>query len=384
MGKIMSLAPLLYLIGLVLCETAAAQPGKPTIELITEPAASQLRPFGTATTAQKVPATLKLQARDAAGQPLQNARIRLQVGAPEPTPWFSTDFPWIEGQPLLDLTTAAARGGLQVQQILPIRGSYRLTATVAPATAKSFQPFQQQWTVPVAEHWDKYRNFGLLVGILVVAGFGGGWVLGGRQQRLAGEVAPQRVRLLLSGATLVAIAVLLGVNLSAELAPPPHKHSAPAGDRDPVAQGMLVQLSGDTEAIVGQPANLEVQILDAQTQQPATDVWLTLQVSQLEDNWPTFAYQGIPDQQGRLAWQQQFVDGAPHQLTVQVAPLPGAASDFPPFEISRTLEVTGMAPPLTRRLISLAYMSAVLTVSLLLGLALRHRLTALRLQTRSS
>lgn len=375
MAKLTPLTPLLCLVGMVFCGPAAAQLGEPTIELITEPASSQLRPFGAAETEEKLPATLKLQARDASGQPLQDVRMQLQVEAPAPTPWLSTDFPWIEGQRLLDLTTVAAEGSLQVQQILPIRGLYRLTATVTPARDNGFQPFQQQWTLPVAERWDKYQNFGLLVGVLVAAGFGGGWILGGRQQRLAGELAPQRVRLLLSGATLVAIAVLLGVNISAELAPTPHGHSAPASDTEqPAAQGMLVEFGGDTEAVVGQPANLAVQVLDAQTRRPATDVLLTLQVTQLEDNWLTFTYQGSPDQQGRLTWKQQFVDGTPHQLNVGVAPLPGADSGFPPFAVSRKLEVSGVAPPLTRRLLSLAYMSGILTVSLLLGLGLRRRL----------
>jgi len=364
--------------GLVSCGPAAAQPGGPTLELITEPTSSQLRPFGAAETERKLPATLKLQARNAEGQPLQNARIRLQIQAPAPTPWVSTDFPWIEGQQLLDLTTVAPHGNLQVQQLLPIRGPYRVTARVAPGNR--FQPFQQQWTLPVAERWDKYRNFGLLVGVLVVAGFGGGWILGGQQQRLAGEFAPQRVRLLLSGATLAAIAVLLGVNLSAELAPTPHEHSAAASDPEQPAQGLLVQWGGDPEAVVGQPANLAVQILDAQTRQPATDVLLTLQITQLEDNWLTFAYQGSPDQQGKLTWQQSFIDGTPHQLTVQVAPLPGADSEFQPFAVSRVLEVTGLAPPWARRLLSLAYMSGILTVSLLLGLTLRRRWAAPRLQ----
>jgi len=381
MAKLTPLTPLLCLVGLVFYGPATAQPGEPTIELVTKPASSQMRPFGAAETEEKLPATLQLQAKDATGQPLQDVRMQLQIQAPAPTPWLSTDFPWVEGQRLLDLTTVATEGSLQVQQILPIRGPYRVTARVAPATGNGFQPFQQQWTLPVAERWDKYRNFGLLVGVLVVAGFGGGWILGGRQQRLAGELAPQRVRLLLSGATLAAIAVLLGVNISAELAPTPHGHSAAASDPEqPAAQGMLVQFGGDTEAVVGQPANLAIQVLDAQTRRPTSDVLLTLQVTQLEDNWLTFAYQGTPDQLGRLTWQQSFVDGAPHQLTVQVAPLPGADSGFPPFAVSRVLEVSGVAPPLTRRLLSLVYMSGILTVSLLLGLVLRCRLAAPRLQ----
>jgi hypothetical protein len=45
-------------------------------------------------------------------------------------------------------------------------------------------------------------------------GLAGGWVIGQRRHTHLGEIAPQPVRLLLSGAIVVAIAVLFYVNVS--------------------------------------------------------------------------------------------------------------------------------------------------------------------------
>lgn len=41
----------------------------------------------------------------------------------------------------------------------------------------------------------------------------------------------------------------------------------------------------------------------------------------LENKALMFAYQSIPDTTGKLTWQEQFFDGAPHNVTVEVTPL---------------------------------------------------------------
>jgi len=82
-----------------------------------------------------------------------------------------------------------------------------------------------------------------------------------------------------------------------------------------------MQLSGDQGATVGQPAKLLFFICDPKTSKPVTDVVLKANATQLENNWVAFAYQGTPDNNGKLAWQQEFFDGAPHSVVVEIAPM---------------------------------------------------------------
>ncbi len=95
----------------------------------------------------------------------------------------------------------------------------------------------------------------------------------------------------------------------------------------------------------------------------------------LEDKWITFAYQGIPDAAGKIAWQQQFFDGAPHQIEVEIFPKNNSKRQFSPFLVSQEIEVEGVAPPLFVRLIVLGYLTSIILLGLILGMWWqRHRL----------
>jgi len=218
--------------------------------------------------------------------------------------------------------------------------------------------------------------------ILLAAGLGGGWIIGSRQSLQPGEIAPQRVRLLLSGAIVVAIVALLYINISAEfaqshmsMAMSHETEEAPKSDKPTKlqSQGLEMRLSGDSSATVGQPANLQVSVVDAKTQQPMTDVVLKVTTTQLENNWVAFAYEGTPDSTGKLAWQQEFFDGAPHSVNVELLPQAASTRRFQPFQVAQDIPVEGVAPPLFGRLISLAYFTGVVAIGLLLGLWLQRR-----------
>ncbi len=359
-----------------------SQSPQPSVQLTTDPPVSQIFPFEAEATTQQSPVRLRLKAADAAGKPLENALIGLTILTPPKNPWFTTDFPIVEGTKLLDIEAIAPKGELLLQQMLPIRGTYQLSVNVTPIVANAFTPIQQTLTLSVPENWVKYRNFGILSLILLVVGLGGGLVIGGRQPIQRGEIAPARVRLLLSGATIVAIAALLVVNISAEIAQSgmsmPMSHmSKPLAQSDNSgvvqSQGLLVRLSGDVTATVGTPASLKVKVIDTQTNQPVTDVILNVKATQLEHEWVAFAYEGVPDATGQLAWQQQFFDGAPHTVEVEVSPQPKAIRQFQPFRVKRELAVEGVAPPLPVRLIALAYFTGIIVIGLVLGLGLQRR-----------
>jgi hypothetical protein len=365
-----------------------SQTPQASVRLTTNPPINQVRPLeAEATTAlgsghYNPPVQLMLQAFDAQGQSLKNAKIHLQLFTRENNPWFTTDFPIVEGTKLLDIEGNAPTGQLQVQQTLPIRGTYKLQVAVTPLFQNAFEPFQQTLLLKLPENPLKFRYFGILVVILLSVGLIGGWVIGSRQAIQPGEIAPQRVRLLLSGLIVVAIAALLFVNISAELASS-HMSMPGMGEEVPPSskpaklesQGLYMQLSGDQSATVGQPAKLQVSLSDPKTNQPVTDVVLKVTTTQLENNWVAFAYQGTPDSNGKLSWEQEFFDGAPHSIVVSVAPQANATRQFQPFQVAENIPVEGVAPPMQVRLISLTYFTAIVVIGLLLGLWLRHRQT---------
>ncbi len=365
-----------------------SQSPQPTVRLTAEPPITQILPFEAEATAPLSPALLKLQALDAEGIPLQNARIKLTILTPPKNPWFTTDFPIVEGTKLLDIEAIAPKGELQIQQMLPIRGNYQLLANVTPIAQNAFTPIQQTLTLSVRENGVKYRNFWILAAILLAVGLGGGLAIGGKQQIQAGEIAPERVRLLLSGAIIIAIAALLFVNVSAEIAQSemsmPMSHmteSKPTEKTNPImqSQGLEVRLSGDVSATVGKAANLQVQVTDTKTNQPVTDVLLNIKTIQLEHDWIAFAYKGVSDAAGKLVWQEQFFDGAPHKVEVEVSPQPNAARQFLPFQVSQTIEVEGVAPPLSVRLTVLAYFTGIVVAGMAIGFGFQRRFFGLRL-----
>ncbi|BBD60067.1 hypothetical protein NIES2109_28600 [Nostoc sp. HK-01] len=359
------------------------------VRLTTEPPISQTIPFEAEASTPQKPVKLTLQAVDATGKPVENAKINLKIFTPPKNPWFTTDFPIVEGTKLLDIQAIAPQGQLQVQQILPIRGNYQLQVNVTPITPNAFTPIQQNLDLSVPENPVKYRNFAILAGILLIVGLGGGWVIGGRQETQPGEIAPQRVRLLLSSATVVAIIALLAINLSSEIAQSQtshgehHHHTSaaePETDNYDIVkqQGLQVQLLGDASATVGETDKLQVQVVDEKTQQPVSDVLLNIKTKSLEDGWVPFAYQGIPDATGKLTWEQQFFDGAPHNVLVEVSPQPNASRQFSPLRVQKNVDVEGVAPPVSIRLIVLAYLTGIIIIGLLVGLQLRRQLSLQR------
>jgi hypothetical protein len=358
-----------------------SQTPQPSVRLETHPAMGQVKPFEAEADDRQDPVDLMLQAVDGSGQPFKNVKLHLKMLTPPQTPWFSTDFPISEGTTLLEMEALAPKGELKLQQMLPIRGTYKLQVNVTPITPHAFAPFQQTLTLSISENGVKYRNLAILAVILLAVGLGGGWIIGSKQPIRSGEIAPQRVRLLLSGAIVVAISALLFVNISAELAQShlsmamSHRtEAAPPADQPTKlqSQGLKLQLAGDPSATVGQLAQFQVSVTDTKTKQPAPDVSLKVTATQLENDWVTLAYESTPDRTGTLAWQQQFFDGAPHKIEVEVLPPANAIGQFQPFQVTQTIPVEGVAPPLPVRLISLTYFTGIVVVGLLLGLGLQR------------
>ncbi|MBA3922799.1 MAG: hypothetical protein H0X31_14325, partial [Nostocaceae cyanobacterium] len=180
---------------------------------------------------------------------------------------------------------------------------------------------------------------------------------------------------------IVAIAALLFVNVSAEISQSQMSmamshmtHSVEKKDNSGIvqSQGMEARLLGDSDAIVGKAALFSVKVIDTKTNQPATDVLLNIKAIQTENDWVAFAYKGVPDTAGQLKWLSQFFDGAPHTLEVEVSPRTNGLRQFQPFFVKREIEVEGVAPPLSVRLITLTYLTGIVVIGLALGLGIQR------------
>ncbi|MBN3893358.1 MAG: hypothetical protein HWQ43_31030 [Nostoc sp. JL31] len=346
--------------------------------LSTNPPLERILPFEAEAEKPQSPVKLTLQAVDAAGKSLANAKISLQILTPPRNPWLTTDFPIVEGTKLLQMNATAPDGKLEIQQMLPIRGNYQLLVKVSPLVANTFAAYEQTLNLNVHENPVKYKYFAVIAAILLSLGLLGGWIIGGQEELQQGEIAPQSVRLLLSALTVVAIITLIVINISAEVAEAHgsehHSNStetiAPSSQK---SQGLEINLGGDKNATVGKLANLALQVKDAATGQPITDVALQVKAIATEHNLTVFDYKGIPDEQGKLIWLEQFFDGSPHKVEVEATPLPGSSRQFAPVKVAQEVEVEAIAPPIYIRLIGLFYFTAFVGIGMAIGLLIQHR-----------
>ncbi|MDZ8030022.1 hypothetical protein [Nostoc sp. DedSLP04] len=346
--------------------------------LSTNPPLERILPFEAEAEKLQSPVTLTLQAVDAAGKSLTNAKINLQILTPPRNPWLTTDFPIVEGTKLLEMNANAPDGKLEIQQMLPIRGNYQLLVKVSPLVANTFAAYEQSLNINVHENPIKYKYFAVIAAILLSLGLLGGWIIGGQEELQQGEIAPQSVRLLLSALTVVAIITLLVINISAEVAEAhgSEHHStsteaiAPSSQK---SQGLEINLEGDKNATVGKLANLALQVKDTATGQPITDVALQIKAIATEHNLTVFDYKGIPDEQGKLTWLEQFFDGSPHKIEVEATPIPGSSRQFTPVKVAQEVEVEAIAPPIYIRLIGLFYFTTFVGIGMAIGLLIQHR-----------
>lgn len=347
------------------------------VELTTNPPLERVHPFEAEAETQS-PVTLTLQAVNPAGQALANALIDLEILTPASTPWLTTDFPIVEGTKLLKMSAIAPEGKLEIQQILPIRGKYQIKAHVSPLVANTFTAFEQNLSLNIHENPVKYKYFVIVAAILLSMGLLGGWVIGGQKTIREGEIAPQSVRLLLSALTIVAIITLLLINISAEVAEAhgsehSHQEKAVIAPSTQKLSGLEFKIDGDQHATVGKLANFTVQLKEQSTGKAINDVALKVQATALEHDLTVFTYQGIPNSEGKLTWQQQFFDGSPHKVEIEAVPLSGTSREFTPIKVAQEVDVEGIAPPMYIRLISLFYLTAIVGVGMAIGLLIQHR-----------
>ncbi|MBI2538975.1 MAG: hypothetical protein HYY83_10835 [Deltaproteobacteria bacterium] len=116
--------PLIVRLALFLClffsaRAAPAQGAGGEIGMQTFPLLKQVRPLAE-------PVRTVLIILDSNGRALKKGTAHIRLVAPAPGRFFSTDFPVIEGTPLLEMDLPILQGRAAWEYLFPIRGVYRL------------------------------------------------------------------------------------------------------------------------------------------------------------------------------------------------------------------------------------------------------------------
>ena len=121
-------------------------------------------------------------------QLVPNAVIEITVTNPTVHPFFSTDMPMVEGNPLGHLVLVAPEGEATFNWLWPIRGDYNVTITArsAEGAANAFGPVTKEIIYHVDENPAKRTNFIVLLVVLVAFGALSGFVLGWSNARVGG------------------------------------------------------------------------------------------------------------------------------------------------------------------------------------------------------
>jgi hypothetical protein len=324
--------------------------------LTTVPAREHIRPDGE--TAQ-VTLTPRLR-----GIPLTGGQLTLHLTAPPRSTVLSTDFPHVEGTPLLAFTSLLSEDGtVTFDYVFPIRGVYTIDLDLAPVPGgPAFRPLRFRKTLEIAEAPEEVRNAWLLVGGLFVLGFLVGRVLA--RSVTARDATPSRV--------LALPWVLLGSLLAAAspvTAAPGHTHT-PQGNQGTQTvygpEGWALQVRPQpATATVEQLVDLTIALTHERQGWPhRLDVDLT--APHQEDGKAVFRTT-LRTTGGALAPRLQLFDGAPHRLTVTARPVAGMGPDVACLTVTQDLEVIARHPPMVVKLRLMAMLLGVLVSGMAVG-----------------
>lgn len=268
------------------------------------PSVEHLRPFAQ-------PATLSLLVTAPGGKPVVDGWVEVRLEAPEPQRFFSTDFPLVEGKPLLEMRLPLRVGKTEWRYLFPIRGVYRLTVDYFTAEGKQAS---KTFSLAISEHATKWY----FLGTFILALFGIGVVAG----RVFSGVAPWA-----KGAVTTCVFISAVFLLS------------------PAASQAIEEKRyfGSVEiepASVGQTARVHWR-LAGQERPREEKTLLTLAITHLEKEKTVFmvARLLVP---GEFSMNFHFVDGADHRIRAR-AELPGGIS----VRTERIISVTATEPPAT-------------------------------------
>jgi len=309
--------------------TAHTEAKAKTIELQIQPALDKIRPLSK-------PASLTLTLRDSTGKAIDRARFQVRLYAPPRGLFFSTDFPQVEGTPLIEIESPAFQAKIEWEYVFPIRGVYRLEVSAVDGVGDGVK---QVFPLRIRESRTKLVYLGIFLAGLFLFGLMVGRLFSplGRETHIA-----------------VGLLWLVGSVLSTCPTMAEERTTKVPGDKE-----FLVRLEVSPPT-VGQPSEIHWLLLEKETGMPYP-THLTLAITQLEKGKRIFFLQQIPTN-GNLAFKFHFVDGSPHRVS-SIAELTGRN----PIRAEKVVAVTGIQPPRAVSLRALVLFLGVLVLGLITG-----------------
>lgn len=354
-GGRLTIAYSVVCLGLTLLSVSYAQEAALTVTIETSPPAHEIRPD-----LDDVKVTLHVLLH---GQPLSNGHLQVRVTAPPSPSILSTDFPIVEGTPLLALASDLQAGAWSFDYLFPIRGTYTFDLTVSPVLGgPTFPVTTWRQTLHLAENPAEVRNIWLLVvGLFLLGGVAG--VLFARSAAAReGLHATALVSLFLFASLVLPGSV--AVSRAAETVSGSHGVEGEAGWR-------LTVRPTPAQATVGQLVRFDIALSKTDSVPAKADTArITMAMHHVEDDKMVFQTT-LYTRQGQASEQFQFFDGAPH--TVTVTAVPGSAEVHAPLQVKFDMDVAGIHPPMAVKLRTLALLLGVMVVGMVAGFFLPSR-----------
>jgi hypothetical protein len=336
--------PLLFL--LVAANPAQSQ-NDLTIVLKTTPPAAEIGPDSTFT-------KTTLTVVDGNGRAAPNSFLKFHLDAPAGNAFISTDFPIVEGTPLIEYEGVLPNGVLEFSYIYPIRGLYNFEAEAGRnATTLTYK---DTLSLTLTENRDEILFFAIFAALLLGFGIVAGFIIGrgakAQQMAAGGAILLMGVGLLLSS-TAIAQAHGGGDGSNAK----PFIESATTGDLT------VTYAMKPGAGRVGTLNTLTFSATDTHSQ-PVPDTTFDVAFWHSEDEKPVFATTlYAPTGEANLNF--QFFDGAEHEVRLTARNTVGLA------QLTRAIEVEGINPPLSAKIKTTIYLVLITFVGILIGLRIQ-------------
>jgi hypothetical protein len=280
------------------------------------------------------PATLTLLITGADGRPVAQGSLAIRLDAPKPARFFSTDFPFVEGSRLLEMTLPLRQGKAEWKYLFPIRGEYLLAVDfIAPDGRKAAKTFNFK----IRENKQKWFFLGLFSLALFVFG-----VVAGRIFTSLGSHHAKGF------ATCLLLAVG-GVLFSMDYA---------AGQA--TRRGEQFGWLEIAPATVGKPTNVRWR-LGGDEQTEKSMALLSLTIAHREKDKIVFALERL-SVAGEFAMNFQFTDGAEYRVAA-IAYVAGRRL----LRTEKNVAVTAAEPPARAMIPALSYFVAIIALGLAVG-----------------
>ena len=302
-----------------------------SLKLDISPPPNQLRPFAE-------PAEITLSLTNPNGTAIENGSVRIQLDAPAPGRFFSTDFPIVEGTRLVDLSLPILHGKVRWQYLFPIRGDYRFHVEAMTSDSKKTA---KAFNITIRERERKWFFLGVFTAALFLAGFVAGRIF------TTLTMGPRNKLML---AVLILVAAFAFFN----------------------QKGFTQKTKTDEDA-----ANLEIRLgtvgrlsqiswHSTETARKAQPTNLTLKITHLETGKTVFGIDKIPIAE-KFLMQFQFTDGDEYRVESVVDLEKGE-----PIHSKRLVSIVAVEPPLGASIPALAFFIAVIGAGLWAGRRSRY------------